>query len=154
MSMNNDNAERRDYSLTNRIEGWARPAAKKYTPSLAKRQHILGDPDGRWSSIFTVTIKPATQQYPSPALNLQISNGNGSAFQRIGGLEDLEEFAGALLSWTIELKDIWVLAKKDGQLLEQASKDVQQRADMLREMMTTFQQEPEQPPIQEWEANN
>lgn len=140
---NQNNEQRRDWHLTNRIEGWARPAAKKYTPNLAKRQHILTDSDGRYSSIVTVSIKPATTMYPSPALNIQLSNGNGSAYQRIADLEALKDFATALFSWADSLELTWDQAVEQGHQLETIQQEVETRASMFKELMSQMQDSPE-----------
>lgn len=147
----NDNSGRRDYTLGHRIEGFARPASKKFTPNLAHREHVLSDSDGRWSTVVTVSIKPATQQWPAPAVNVQMSNGNGSAFQRIGGIQELRDFASAILVTCDTLEPIWTVALSEGKILEAAQDQVRVNMDMIREMVAS--QEPEQPP-QEWESNN
>lgn len=143
--MSQDNSSRRDYTLGNRITGWAREAPKKYTPNLAKRQHILSDADGRYSTIVTVSIKPATQQFTAPAINVQMSNGNGSAFQRIGTLEDLRAFAHALALWSDELEQVWSAAVIQGQGLRDIQEEVEKRASMFAEMMQQMNNEPQQP---------
>ncbi len=134
-----------DYSLGQRTVGFQRPVSKKYTPNLAKRQCILSDADGRWSSTVTVSIKPATTQFTKPALNVQMSNGNGSAFQRIGNLQELKEFAHQVAIWADELEPTWQTAIAQGELLETAQRDVQARVDMFQELMN-MSPEPMQPP--------
>lgn len=142
--MNENNSQRRDYTLGKRIEGWAREAPKKFTPNLARRQHILSHPDGRYSSIFTTSIKPATQQFPSPAINIQLANGNGSAFQRIGSPDDLREFGHILAIWADELEAVWTVAVQDGARLESIQKEVETRAGMFKELIEQMNNEPEQ----------
>jgi len=156
MTTPNDNSVRKDYTLGNRITGWARQAPKKYTPNLAKRQHILSDADGRYSSVLTATIKPATQQFPAPALNIQMSNGNGSAFQRIGGLDELQALGHQISLWADELKTIWSAAVIQGVELNNIQKEVEQRASMFSELMSQMKDEPQQfdGVPQEWESNN
>lgn len=133
-----------DFSLGKRMTGFVREAPKKFTPNAAKRQTILGHPDGRYSSILAVTIKPPTQQFPSPAFNLQVSNGNGSAFQRISGPADLRELAHALALWADELEPLWTTLLAQGEQLTSIQKEVEQRASMFKEMIEQMGNEPPQ----------
>lgn len=155
MSNDNTNSARRDYTLGNRITGWAREAPKKYTPSLAKKQTILAG-EGQYSTIFAVSIKPATQQYPRPALNVQMSNGNGSAFQRISSVEELRAFAHQIAVWADELEHVWAAAVLDGERLASIQMEVETRANMFKEMMENMPSEPAQydGPREEYSGNS
>lgn len=136
----------RDYSLGQRTTGFQRPVAKKFTPTLAKKQHNLTDAAGRWTSVVTISIKPATQLWPAPALNVQIANGNGSAFQRVGDLTDLADFAVFLMQCCEDLKPIWDDAIVKGTALENIQKEVNERAEQFAQMMNAMGGEPTQPP--------
>lgn len=155
MNENTPNPGNREYTLGDRITGWARPQTKKYTPNLAKRQTILGTENGKFSSILAITIKPPTQQFTSPACNLQVSNGNGSAFQRIDGPQALRVLAHELLVWADELEPIWMGAVAEGTRLETIQREVENRANMFKELIEQMGQEPSQPewtPQEQYEA--
>lgn len=142
----NNNSKPQDYTLGQRTVGFQRPVSKKYTPNLAKRHYTLSDPDGRFTSTITLAIKPATQQWPNPALNLQLSNGNGSSFQRLDGLDSLRTLAVFLMESIEEFTPIWEKAAAEGKLIAAAQFDVEQRVAMFKELMEASGQEPPQPP--------